>query len=62
MKYTLEGTGKIEIINGVLLINERPLSSVLEDCNIDDLKLFGRIRIEICGKKPEITVRKEAQS
>lgn len=38
------------------------LSCVLENCDISNLKLCGSIRIEICGRKPEITVRKGKQS
>ena len=62
MKHTIEGIGKIEVVDGVLFINDQPLSSVLEDCDISNLKLCGSIRIEICGRKPEITVRKGKQS
>ena len=62
MKHTIEGIGKIEIVDGMLFINDRPLSSVLESCDISNLKLCGSIRIEICGRKPEITVRKGKQS
>lgn len=62
MKHTIEGIGKIEIVDGVLFINDKPLSSVLENCDISNLKLCGSILIEICGRKPEITVRKVEQS
>lgn len=62
MKHTIEGIGKIEIVDGVLFINDQPLYSVLENCDISNLKLCGSIRIEICGRKPEITVRKVKQS
>ena len=62
MKHTIEGIGKIEIVNGVLFINDQPLYSILGNCDISNLKLCGSIRIEICGRKPEITVRKGKQS
>lgn len=57
MKHTIEGIGKIEIVNGVLFINDQPLSSLLESCDISNLKLCGSIRIEISGKEPGITVK-----
>lgn len=62
MKHTIEGIGKIEIVGGVLFINDQPLSSILENCDISNLKLCGSIRIEICGRKPEVTARKGKQS
>ena len=62
MKHTIEGIGKIEIVDGVLFINDQPLYSALENCDISNLQLCGSIRIEICGRKPEITVRKVKQS
>lgn len=62
MKHTIEGIGKIETVGGVLFINDQPLSSILENCDISNLKLCGSIRIEICGRKLEITVRKVKQS
>ena len=62
MKHTIKGIGKIEIEDGVLFINDQPLSSVLENCDISNLKICGSIRIEICGRKPEVTVRKAKQS
>ena len=62
MKHIIEGIGKIEIVDGVLFINDQLLSSVLESCDISNLKLCGSIRIEICGRKPKITGRKVKQS
>lgn len=57
MKHTIEGIGKIEILSGVLFINEQPLYSILENCDLANLKLCGSIRIEISGKNPGVTVK-----
>lgn len=62
MKHTIEGIGKIEIINNVLFINDQTLSQIFENSDMDNISLLGSIRIEICGRKPEITVRKVKQS
>lgn len=57
MKYTIEGIGKIEIINSVLFINDRTLSQIFENSEMDNMSLLGRIRIEISGQEPCITVK-----
>lgn len=62
MKHTIEGIGKIEIMDGVLFVNEKTLSEIFQNCDMENMKLCGSIRIEICGKKPEITVRKGNQA
>lgn len=61
MKHTIEGIGIIEIMDSVLFINDQTLSEIFKNCDIANLKLCGSIRIEICGKKPEITARKGNQ-
>ena len=62
MKHTIEGVGKIEIIEGVLFVNDKTLSDVLKTYGMDNLSLCGSIRIEIFGRKPAITVRKAEQA
>lgn len=62
MKHTIEGIGKIEIMDGMLFVNEKTLSEIFQNCDMGNMKLCGSIRIEICGKKPEITVRKGNQA
>ena len=56
MKHTIEGIGKIEIINSVLFINDRTLSQIFENSEMDNMSLLGRILIEISGQEPCITV------
>lgn len=57
MKHTIEGIGKIEIINSVLFINDKTLSQIFEETDMDNMSLLGHIRIEISGKEPCITVK-----
>lgn len=58
MKHTIEGIGKIEIINSVLFINDQTLSQIFEISDMDDMSLLGSIRIEISGKEPCVTVKR----
>lgn len=41
MKHTIEGIGKIEIINGVLFINDKTLSQIFEEAGMDNMSLLG---------------------
>lgn len=56
MKHTIEGIGKIEIVGGVLFINDQPLYSILEDNGLKYVNICGNIKIEIEGKEPSIKV------
>lgn len=56
MKRTIEGFGKIEIIDGIVYINEQPLYSILEDNGLKYVNICGNIKIEIEGKEPSIKV------
>ena len=51
MKYTVEGTGAIDLLDGVMFIDGQPLSSILEKFGIGDRKLCGSIRLEITGSR-----------
>lgn len=61
MKYTVEGTGAIDLLDGEMFIDGQPLSSILEKFGIGDRKLCGSIRLEITGKEPGVTVKEEQE-
>lgn len=61
MKYTVEGTGAIDLLDGVMFIDGQPLSSILEKFGIGNRKLCCSIRLEITGKEPGVTVKEEQE-